>query len=363
MRKYDFHELLSPTDFEHFAASVLRIRDGQKIKVNGGVGDGGIDFYYLDEDTIGQVKNHRNNAKQVITSLKTEIKSVQKERPNRYVIVTAAVLRKNDRETLLSMFDGYLHKEDIIDKNDLNELLEDPKYHRLEIEYLNLLVPNSFVLSHYLNRVENSEIYTQTELELDKIKEAKKTFAVHEIFFEALDKLLENQVIILSGEAGVGKSTMARMLVAYLIHSNPDIEFLSINNLQELFKIFQEDKSQVYFFDDFWGDTQYDFRITEKEKEKILDFIGHLQKSQNKWLIITTREYVFRDGLQASKRFYDKYQQYNFLMKLEAISDLSKFNILFNHLHQAGLSWNHANYLLSYWQTFVHHHNYNPRYL
>lgn len=30
MRNYDFHELLSPIDFEHFAASILKIRDGKK---------------------------------------------------------------------------------------------------------------------------------------------------------------------------------------------------------------------------------------------------------------------------------------------------------------------------------------------
>lgn len=248
MRNYDFHELLSPIDFEHFAASILKIRDGKKMKVNSITNDGGIDVYDLEEEIVVQAKNYQNNASEVISSLKKEVDRVRKINPKRYIVVTSVVMGKTKRETLLSMFEGYLHKEDILDRNDLNELLTDPKYHELEIEYLQLLVPNSFVLSHYLDSIENKKIYTKTEIELDKIKEDKKIFAVNENFFQSLDKLLKEKAIIISGEPGIGKSTLGRMLSAYLINQNPNTEFISINSLEELFQIYKQDKSQVYFF-------------------------------------------------------------------------------------------------------------------
>lgn len=253
MRNYDFHELLSPIEFQHFASSVLRIREGKEMKLNTITRDGGIDIYSLGESIIAQVKNYKNHESEVIASLKKEVDRVKELNPKKYIIVTSVVIGKKNRKALLSMFEGCLHEEDIIDKNDLNELLNEPKYHKVEIEYLKLLVPNSFVLSHYLDSIENRKIYTKTEIELDKIKEDKKIFALNENFFQSLDKLLKEKAIILSGEPGIGKSTLGRMLSAYLINQNKDIEFLSINNLDELLQIHKKEKSQVYFFDDFWG--------------------------------------------------------------------------------------------------------------
>ena len=357
MRNYDFHQLLSPKEFE------LRIRENQKVKTNCSTKDGGIDLYFLEEDTIGQVKNYKNNANNVIKSLKKEVERVKKLKIKRYIIVTSAVISKEKREILLSMFEGYLEKEDIIDKDDLNELLTDPKYHKLEIEYLKLLVPNSFILSHYLNRIENNKIYTETEIELGKMKQDKKIFSTNEVVFDALDKLLEEKTIIISGEPGVGKSILGRMLCAYFINSNPDIEFISINSLDELFQIYKKEKSQVYFFDDFWGDTKYNFRITDKEKERLIDFIEHIKDFDNKWLIITTREYILKDGIQLNHKLKDKYQLHKFFIDMKEISKTSKFNILFNHINKTNLSWPHLNVLLKRWKNIVENDNYNPRYI
>lgn len=363
MRNYDFHELLSAEQFEKFAADILKIRDRQKVKNNQSTRDGGIDLYFLNDNVIGQVKRYKNNASKVITSLKNEVERVKKQKPSRYIVVTSAILSKEKREILLSMFEGYLHKEDIIDKDDLNELLTKDEYHRLEVEYLNLLVPNSFVLSHYLDTIENNKIYTQTEVELDKIKEDKKIFSVTELFMESLDKLLEEKTIIITGEPGIGKSTLGRMLCAYLINSDTDTQFISIHHLDELYQIFHKEKKQVYFFDDFWGDSRYNFQITAKEKEKIIDFTKYIQKLDNKWLIITTREYILKDGIQLDTRLKDKYQLYQFTISMNEMSEISKFNILFNHLHKTKLSWNHLNIVFRHWKTIVNNDNYNPRYI
>lgn len=363
MRNYDFHELLSAEEFEKFAASILKIRDKQKVKTNQVTKDGGIDLYFLEEHVIGQVKRYKNKASKVISSLKSEVERVKKLKPNRYIVVTSAVISKEKRETLLSMFGGYLQKEDIIDKDDLNELLVEPEYHKLEIEYLKLLVPNSFVLSHYLDTIENNKIYTQTEIELDKMKEDKKIFSVTEVFFESLDKLLREKTILITGEPGIGKSTLGRMLAAYFINSDPDTQFISIHHLEELYQIFQKDKKQVYFFDDFWGDTKYNFQITEKEKEEIINFTKYIQKLGNKWFIMTTREYILKDGIQLNTKLKDQYQFYQFTVSIDEISKTSKFNILFNHINNTKLSWSHLNILFRHWETIINNNNYNPRYI
>lgn len=363
MRNYDFHELLSPEEFQKFATSILRIRENKIIKNNAMIKDGGIDFYFLNEDVIGQVKNYQNKSSMVVSSLKKEIERVKRLKPKRYIIVTSAVIDKNKRELLLSMFDGFLDNEDIIDKNDLNELLEDSHYHKLEIEYLKLLVPNSFVLSHYLDKIENNKIYTRTQIELNKMNVDKHIFSINDIFSSAIDKILSDRTIIITGEAGIGKSILGRMISSYLLNTYLNSEFFSIGNLDELFQVYKEDECQIYFFDDFWGDTKYNFKVTDKEKENLLDFINLIKKNDNKWLIITSREYVFKDGMHGNKKIEDKYPLYKFTINLKELSMTAKFDILYKHLCHIDLSWNHLNVILKNWQKIIKHYNYNPRYI
>lgn len=363
MRNYDFHELLSPEEFQKFATSILRIRENKVIKNNAMIKDGGIDFYFLNEDVIGQVKNYQNKSGKVVSSLKKEIERVKRLKPKRYIIVTSAVIDKNKRELLMSMFDGFLDNEDIIDKNDLNELLEKDQYHKLEIEYLKLLVPNSFVLSHYLDKIENNKIYTRTQIELNKMNTDKHIFSINDIFSKALEKILSDRAIIISGEVGIGKSILGRMISSYLLNTCLDAEFFSVDSLNELFQVYNEDRCQIYFFDDFWGDTKYNFKITDKEKESLLYFINLIKKNNNKWLIITSREYIFKDGIHGNKKIENKYPLYKFTINLKELTMTAKFNILYKHLCNTDLSWNHLNVILKNWQVIIKNDNYNPRYI
>ncbi len=363
MRNYDFHELLSASEFQQFAKSVLEIKENKKVKSNPMTKDGGIDLYYLDENTIVQVKNYQNKATQVLSELKKEMGRIKELNPERYIIITAAEIGKEKREKLIKMFEGYLQKEDIIDKNDLNDLLSKSKYHDLEIETLKLLVPNSFVLSHYLNKIENNKIYTATEIELNKMKEEKKLFSVNEVFFEALEKVSKEKTVMITGEPGVGKSILGRMLVSYFINTHPNIEFFSISSLDELFQIYNKEKKQIYFFDDFWGDTEYNFNLTEKEKDQLIHFIKCIKELENTYLIMTTREYILKEGLERNQKLQSSYKLYQFSINLKEVSETAKFNILANHLKQANLEWNHLKVLLDYYPTIIENENYNPRYL
>lgn len=363
MRNYDFHELLSPSEFQSFAASVLRVKEKRELKTNAMTRDGGIDLYFLDDDTIAQVKNYKNNENKVVDSLKSEVARIKELNPKRYIVVTSALISKQKREKLVSMFDGILTMQDIIDKDDLNELLTRPEYHRLEIGYLKLLVPNSFVLENYLKRTVNNYVYTRTEIELNKIRNDRKVFSVNEIFEESLDKLLEDKAIIIFGEAGIGKSILGRMLAAYLINEKENIGFLSVSNLSELFQMYEEDKTQVFFFDDFWGDTKYNFLLTDREKEELFQFIKLIEKDGNKWLIITSREYILKDGAQSNKKLRNKYPLYKFSIDLKNSSLTDKFNILFKHLNCINLEWEHLRIILRNWQTVVDKDYYNPRYI
>ena len=86
MRNYDFHELLSASEFQQFAKSILEIKENKKIKSNPMTKDGGIDLYYLDENTIVQVKNAQNKASQVLSELKKETNRIKKLKDRKSVV-------------------------------------------------------------------------------------------------------------------------------------------------------------------------------------------------------------------------------------------------------------------------------------
>ena len=117
------------------------------------------------------------------------------------------------------------------------------------------------------------------------------------------------------------------MLIANIINTNPNIQFISVKTIDELYQIYNKDTSQVYFFDDFFGDIKYNFQIDTIKQKKLLDFINYLKESNDKYLILTTREYIFKDGLNLNKNNQDKFNKYKLNLKLEEISKVSKFNI------------------------------------
>ena len=151
------------------------------------------------------------------------------------------------------------------------------------------------------------------------------------------------------------------MLVSYIINSNPDVQFFSIAKIDELYQIYKPECSQVYFFDDFFGDVKYNFQISTNEQTQLLNFINYLKEFDNKWFVLTTREYVLHDGLNLNKKIKDKFLDYKFNLDIKDISNVSKANIYFNHIKEKNLLWEHQYVLFNCWKNIVYNSNYTPR--
>lgn len=74
------------------------------------------------------------------------------------------------------------------------------------------------------------------------------------------------------------------------------------SDIDDAVEMFDEDRKQVFFFDDFLGSTV--FEIGEKKfDQKILSFIDKVQHSQGKLFILTTREYILSDAYLYYEKF------------------------------------------------------------
>ncbi len=361
MRNYDFNELLSDKEFQTFAAEVIEVRENIKIYVNPMGPDKGIDFYDANHKIMGQVKLRRTFSS-LKSSLKEEFIKVKKENPERYILVTSLSLNKNQKQIILNMFENYLKEEDILDRIELNRLLDNKKYNDVETKYLNLLAPNTFVLETVLDKIVHKKIINQSENALARMQENKKFFITPDFFSSMLNRLFYDRVLIISGEPGIGKTINGLMLCDSLIkYAKEKAEFISVKSIDDLYEIYKEDKMQIFFFDDFWGDTKKDLTITSKENERLNEMLTRIHKSSNKWLVMTTREYVFNDVVNVNYNNKNHYKSYKYIIELKELNKLEKLNILLKLIARFNLPRNYAKILLDNYKKIVDHINFNPR--
>lgn len=137
----------------------------------------------------------------------------------------------------------------------------------MERQYYKLWLASTNVLNNKLNK----NIVNWTGFEKEEIQATVRTNVMNDSFNDALEKLIENRYVVISGEPGIGKTTLARVLVAYLLSdkfvdkNNPTNfeEFCYTNcNIDDFAKVMQTSKRQVFFYDDFLG------QITLEEGEK-----------------------------------------------------------------------------------------------
>lgn len=370
MLNYDFHNLLSAYEFECFTRDLLNAHEGLDLGSFAEGRDGGIDLRYTCDDgetVIVQAKRVKDYNK-LIGTLKMEVDKVKKLNPNRYIISTSVDLTANNKQCIIDLFNHFIKSEnDILGKQDLNKLLA--LHPDIERQYYKLWLASTEVL----NTIINKDICNWSEFELNEIKDTVKTYVMNDSFNDALKKLKENRYVVISGEPGIGKTTLARMLVWYLLSDKFDDnqifghydEFYStLNNINDFEKVLNKGKRQIFYYDDFLG--QISLEEGEKNFERgLLSFISACRKSEDKLLILTTREYVLQQGLIR----YPALKSRIGVEFSKCIVDLSQYSrfvrarILYNHLITSDIPQPYINSLLidkNYFKIIDHPH-FSPR--
>lgn len=292
MNDYDFLNL-SPTEFELLVRDLLQADRSLFIENFSEGADNGIDLRYRIEDkklVIVQCKRYKSYSG-LLRSLKKELKKVTILNPYSYVVATSVSLTAARKKEIRSLFGQYIQSdEDILSKENLNNLLT---------------LHNKVLLSHYklylssttvLRKIVASKVYNQTRFEEAEIKGVVKMFVQNDSFTEALELLREHQVVLISGHPGIGKTTLARMLIYYLLSTGFDEFTLLTDSISEGIASYEQSKKTVYFFDDFLGSNWLDIKMAPNEDTKLLRFIAALKRSSDHVLILTTREYILNQA-------------------------------------------------------------------
>jgi DNA polymerase III delta prime subunit len=360
MPDYDFKSL-SSVDFENLVRDVLQKELNITLESFKTGRDRGIDMRYctaVQGSLIVQCKHYANTAYATLLSeLKNKEKpKVRRLKPSRYILTTSIGLTPDNKDELAGLFG--IPTSDVYGKSDLNNLLG--KFPEVERQHFKLWLTSLPVLE----RVIHSAVFNQTEADLEQIQKKLKYYVQNRSFFEAVRILEEDHYCIIAGIPGIGKTTLAEVLLVNYIGQG--FEGFSItDDISEAFDVYNKAKRQVFYFDDFLGQSRIgDKPAYRDEGRNLLRFIESVRGSNNTRFILTTREYI----LDQAKEEYERLSNSNFdvrrcVISLADYSPLERAKILFNHVYFSSFPVPYKQALLDgkSYRRIIGHPNFSPR--
>lgn len=360
MNTYDLL-VLAPSEFEDLTRDLLQKKLEIFIESFTTGRDQGVDMRYANgksRSVVIQAKRYEEYS-DLKKNLKKEVVKVKALSPSKYVLSTTVGLTPRNKEEIMEMFSPYiLSTEDILGKNDLNNLIG--TYSDVEKKYYKLWLSSTNILE----KIIHSKIYNQSQFELDTIKDQMKLYVQNDSFKKAIDIVNENKYVIISGIPGIGKTTLSRVLVNHMLVNGAE-EFVCINNsIEEGYEYYKEEKSQVFFFDDFFGTNFLKTSLHANAGKSLVRFIEKIKTSKNKIFILATREYI----LSQAKSVYEEIGVSNIeiakcTLDLGVYTKKIRAQILCNHFYFSGVPVEYLQDLTSpkKHMKIINHVNYNPR--
>lgn len=358
MQNYDF-QILQPNEFERLVRDLLQKKENVFVESFTHGRDDGIDLRYANcqgTKVIVQAKRYSSYAS-LKSELKKEVEKIKKLNPTRYILATSVGLTPANKDEIIKICYPFIKSsEDILGRDDLNNLLG--QYPDVERQYYKLWLGSTTVLQEILDK----RINTWSDIELEEIRREVSTYVMNDSFDRALSILKANKYLIISGIPGIGKTTLSRMLVNYLLAEGYE-EFVKIYNINDAAQKLVSDRKQVYFYDDFLGSNT--LSVTECGFDiKLLAFIDLVKRQNNKLFILSTREYILVDALHKYEKLSLKNIEFSkCILDVSQYSESIRAEILYNHLSLANLPVEYINQILyrKNYLRIVKHKSFSPR--
>lgn len=369
MAEYDFSTLGS-SDLENLVCDLLNedLPVGSKIKYKTFKDgkDQGIDFLYdsasYTYDHVGQVKHYyRTGFDGLLSHLKkTEVDKVKLLSPNKYILATSVDLSVKNSKLIKEAFSPFLKSvNDIYGKKDLNRLLA--TYEGVLTRHYKLWFSDTVVLKKILAA---DLFYRTTDFVEAELARRIRIHVQTPVLAEARKSLDKHSFVVITGEPGVGKTTLAEMLVyGYL---KEDFQLLYIHDdIKEVEKFLQNDDSkQIIYFDDFLGSNAAEINKAQGSETALISIIRRINRLSNKRLIFTTRVHILNTVMDQSEKLKRSH-----IKTTETVLNLKEYNrdlkaqLLLNHIDEADIR-SGLKAVLQKEEIFnfiVEHQSFNPR--
>jgi hypothetical protein len=359
MAEYDF-QTLSSFDFQVLSRDLLQKKLNIFLESFGLGRDGGVDYRLRNSDgTIVVQCKHYSDYTQLFGVLKRdEVKKVQKLGPSRYILVVSTSLMPARKDQISELFRPYCHgPSDIFGREDLNNLLG--LFPEIERKNVKLWLTSTAVLEKFIN----SAVWGDSELTLQRLRRRACRYVPNPSLDRARKILDRHHYGIIAGIPGIGKTTLAEILLIEHVDKHDYQAVRIANDLSEIKGVKNPSRRQIFYFDDFLGKTALD-KLQKNEDQRLIEFIEEVKINDNWRFILTTREYI----LNAAKTRYESFAQPMVdltpcIIEMGDYTEPIRAKILYNHIYFSDLPDDYKRELLEdrRYVKIVGHQNYNPR--
>lgn len=369
MAEYDFSTLGS-SDLENLVCDLLNADLPEDSEVNYKTfkdgKDKGIDILYSSEgcqyNHVGQVKHYyRTGFGGLLNHLKeNEVDKVKLLTPNRYIFATSVDLSVAESELIQKTFTPFIKSvNDIYGKKDINRLLT--TYEAVLNRHYKLWFSDVAVLKKILV---SDLFYRTADFVESELTRRIRVYVQTPVFDQAKISLENNNYVVITGEPGVGKTTLAEMLVYNYLKE--DFELLYIHDdIKEVEKFIRDDDTkQIIYFDDFLGSNAVEINKAQGSETALISIIRRIKRHKNKRLIFTTRIHILNNAIDQSEKF----KRFN-IRSAETVFNLQEYGqdlksqLLSNHIDEAEILSDLKSVLLEdrIFRFIVSHQSFNPR--
>lgn len=365
---YDFQNL-SFDDFERLTRDLLSVEWGVPFEIFKTGRDKGIDLRFTypkdNKKIIVQCKRYATNSyAALLNKLKNEeLPKVKNLNPDRYVIVTSVLLSVAQKDEIYSLLKPFCKtSSDIFGASEVNALIK--SHPEVERTHFKLWLGSTSVLESILH----SGIWNRTFVTIQEIQNEISKFVIHDGLNQAVKILEEKKHCIIVGIPGIGKTTLAKILLYKYIEIDYEAVVIS-SDVNEAWNVatdaIKNDKKLVILYDDFLGQISFDHRKFEKNEEhRFLQLLKLVRKSKNIRFILTTREYILADAKRhhAALARDDIYIE-KFTLSIDNYNLSNRARILFNHILFSDLPESRIEAIVKskVYSKIINHRNFNPR--
>lgn len=355
-------EQLNDKEFEVLSADIMSAVFKKKVERFKPGKDEGIDgrfFSDKNKEIIIQCKHYKKtDFRRLVRDLKkTEVEKVKKLKPNKYIFVTSIPLSRKYKNEIKTIFKPYIkNASDVYGQEDLNDFLSQNS--DIEERHYKLWITSSNVL----NRILHSAIKGRSESELSRINKKSYKYVITENHYKAIKILEKKQVLLVSGEPGIGKTTLAENIC--LSYAGEGYEFICIeDDFYEAESVFKKGKKQVFYFDDFLGRNYLEV-LEDKMDSLVMKFIERIKNDKSKYFILTSRTNILNNGLRLSCILSEKkFKKNEYMLTISKLTPFEKAYILYNHIFFSKLNETFIDeiYKNKNYKKIVGNKNFNPR--
>ncbi|MCZ4093462.1 nSTAND3 domain-containing NTPase [Sinorhizobium psoraleae] len=363
MTEYDFR-CLSHHDFELLIRDLLQAEWGISLESFKSGKDGGIDLRYAKDGDhlIVQCKHYVGTGYSgLLSKLKKEVPKARRLRPKRYVLATSVPLSADNKAEVVALFGkDILCDSDVLGAEDINNLLNG--HATILRAHFKLWLSSTVVLERVLHNVE----YTQTNFKVEKVRRSLPKYVQTPAFNEALNILERDRLVIIAGPPGVGKSTLADML----LYAHLEQQFQPVvaeRDVREATAQYREGHPQIFYYDDFLGSTYLGdrgFSFGHKDDRAILNLVELVLGTPNSRMILTTREHIFNTAMGESEKFKNSVLfDHRYRLEIEQYSEPVRAEILYNHIYFSALPEAKKHQIVDddFFFEIIRHDKFNPR--